>query len=129
MTPGEPLIRWDWLARNLPVIGQRLLEHIQLTVIAVVIGFLISFIISILIVRRSSMYGPVTWITGVMYTIPSLALFALLVPFTGLTIITAEIGLVSYTLLILIRSIVSGIRSVPEEVRDAAIGMGYSPWK
>ena len=129
MTPGEPLIRWDWLARNLPVIGQRLLEHIQLTVIAVVIGFLISFIISILIVRRSSMYGPVTWITGVMYTIPSLALFALLVPFTGLSIITAEIGLVSYTLLILIRSIVSGIRSVPEEVRDAAIGMGYSPWK
>jgi osmoprotectant transport system permease protein len=129
MTPGEPLIRWDWLARNLPVIGQRLLEHIQLTVIAVVIGFLISFIISILIVRRSSMYGPVTWITGVMYTIPSLALFALLVPFTGLSIITAEIGLVSYTLLILIRSIVSGIRSVPQEVRDAAIGMGYSPWK
>jgi len=129
MTPGEPLIRWDWLARNLPVIGQRLLEHIQLTVIAVVIGFLISFIISILIVRRSSMYGPVTWITGVMYTIPSLALFALLVPFTGLSITTAEIGLVSYTLLILIRSIVSGIRSVPEEVRDAAIGMGYSPWK
>src|SRR5215203_532071 len=129
MTPGEPLIRWDWLARNLPVIGQRLLEHIQLTEIAVVIGFLISFIISILIVRRSSMYGPVTWITGVMYTIPSLALFALLVPFTGLSIITAEIGLVSYTLLILIRSIVSGIRSVPEEVRDAAIGMGYSPWK
>jgi len=129
MTPGEPLIRWDWLARNLPVIGQRLLEHIELTVIAVVIGFLISFIISILIVRRSSMYGPVTWITGVMYTIPSLALFALLVPFTGLSMITAEIGLVSYTLLILIRSIVSGIRSVPEEVRDAAIGMGYSPWK
>jgi osmoprotectant transport system permease protein len=113
----------------LPVIGQRLLEHIQLTVIAVVIGFLISFIISILIVRSSSAYGPVTWITGVMYTIPSLALFALLVPFTGLSIITAEIGLVSYTLLILIRSIVSGIRSVPEEVRDAAIGMGYSPWK
>ncbi len=64
-----------------------------------------------------------------MYTIPSLALFALLVPFTGLSIITAEIGLVSYTLLILIRSIVSGIRSVPQEVRDAAIGMGYSPWK
>jgi osmoprotectant transport system permease protein len=113
----------------LPVIGQRLLEHIQLTVIAVTVGFLISFIISILIVRRSSMYGPVTWITGVMYTIPSLALFALLVPFTGLSIITAEIGLVSYTLLILIRSIVSGIRSVPQEVRDAAIGMGYSPWK
>src|SRR5215203_7525607 len=127
MTPGEPLIRWDWLARNLPVIGQRLLEHIQLTVIAVVIGFLISFIISILIVRRSSMYGPVTWITGVMYTIPSLALFALLVPFTGLSIITAEIGLVSYTLLILIRNVVAGLDGVPDDVREAAHGMGYRP--
>jgi osmoprotectant transport system permease protein len=129
MTPGEPLIRWDWLARNLPVVGQRLLEHIQLTVIAVALGFLISFVISILIARRSSIYGPVTWITGVMYTIPSLALFALLVPITGLSLLTAEIGLVSYTLLILIRGIVSGIRSVPQDVRDAAIGMGYGPWK
>src|SRR5215212_3040294 len=129
MTPGEPLIRWDWLARNLPVIGQRLLEHIQLTVIAVALGFLISFVISILVARRSSIYGPVTWITGVMYTIPSLALFALLVPITGLSLLTAEIGLVSYTLLILIRGIVSGIRSVPQDVRDAAIGMGYGPWQ
>jgi osmoprotectant transport system permease protein len=129
MTPGEPLIRWDWLARNAPVIGQRLLEHVQLTVIAVVVGFLVSFAISIVIARHSSFYGPVTWITGVMYTIPSLALFAILVPFTGLTLLTAEIGLVSYTLLILIRSIVSGIRSVPDDVRDAAVGMGYGPWQ
>ena len=129
MTPGEPLIRWDWLARNMPVIGQRLLEHVQLTAIAVVVGFLISFVIGILVARRGSLYPPVTWITGVMYTIPSLALFALLVPFTGLSLLTAEIGLVSYTLLILIRGIVSGIRSVPDDVRDAAIGMGYSPWE
>jgi osmoprotectant transport system permease protein len=129
VTPGEPLIRWDWLARNLPVIGQRLLEHVQLAVIAVVVGFLISFLIGILVARRAAVYGPVTWVTGVMYTIPSLALFALLVPFTGLSLLTAEIGLVSYTLLILIRGVVSGIRSVPDDVRDAAIGMGYTPWK
>ncbi|MFN0074367.1 MAG: ABC transporter permease [Chloroflexota bacterium] len=128
MTPGEPLIRWDWLVRNLPVIGQRVTEHIQLTLIAVTVGFALSFVISLFIVRRGALYGPVTWITGVMYTIPSLALFAVLVPITGLTTLTAEIGLVSYTLLILIRSIVSGIRSVPAEVRDAAIGMGYSEW-
>ena len=68
-------------------------------------------------------------LSGILYTIPSLALFALLVPVTGLTILTAEIGLVSYTLLILIRSIVSGIRAVPDDVLDAAIGMGYGRWK
>ena len=72
------------------------------------------------------LYAPVTWVTGVLYTIPSLALFALLIPFTGLSIVTAEIGLVSYTLLILVRNIVGGIRSVPPDVREAAVGMGYS---
>jgi osmoprotectant transport system permease protein len=63
----------------------------------------------------------------VLYTIPSLALFALLVPLTGLTVLTAEIGLVSYTLFILIRNVVGGLQSVPADVRDVAIGMGYTP--
>jgi osmoprotectant transport system permease protein len=71
--------------------------------------------------------APITWVTGTLYTIPSLALFALLIPYTGLTILTAEIGLVSYTLLILIRNIVRGIRGVPADVREAAVGMGYAP--
>ena len=128
MTPGEPLIRWEWLLRNLPVIGQRLLEHVQLTLIAVSVGFALSFILGIMVARRGRWYGPVTWGAGVLYTIPSLALFAVLVPITGLSTLTAEIGLVSYTLLILIRGIVTGIRSVPPEVRDAAIGMGYGTW-
>jgi osmoprotectant transport system permease protein len=127
VTPGEPLIRWDWLIRNLPVIGQRLVEHLQLTGIAMAVGFAIAFTLSILIARRAAWYTPVTWVAGVLYTIPSLALFAMLVPITGLSILTAEIGLVSYTLLILIRNIVSGIRGVPPEVRDAALGMGYTP--
>jgi osmoprotectant transport system permease protein len=68
-------------------------------------------------------------VTGVLYSIPSLALFALLIPFTGLSIVTAEIGLVSYTLLILVRNIVSGFRSVPPDVRESAVGMGYSKWQ
>ncbi len=127
MTPGEPLIRWDWIARNLGDIGQRLTEHLILTGLAVTIGFAISFILSIWIARRPGLYGPITWVTGVLYTIPSLALFALLIPFTGLSLLTAEIGLVSYTLLILIRNIVGGIRSVPPDVREAAVGMGYTP--
>ncbi len=74
-------------------------------------------------------YTPITWFAGVLYTIPSIALFALLVPITGLSIVTAEIGLVSYTLLILVRNIVAGIDGVPRSVRDAAAAMGYTRWR
>ena len=87
---------------------------------------MIAFFLSLAIRELPWLYAPVTWVTGMLYTIPSLALFALLIPFTGLSIVTAEIGLVSYTLLILVRNIVSGMRSVPPDVREAAVGMGYS---
>jgi len=127
MTEGEPLIRWDWIAGHLDEIGQRLVEHVELTVIAVGVGLAIAFALALLIVRRPRLEGPVTSVTGTLYTIPSLALFVLLIPYTGLSVLTAEIGLVSYTLLILIRNIVSGIRGVPADAREAAIGMGYTP--
>ncbi len=127
MTEGEPLVQWDWIAGHLNELGARLVEHVELTVIAVVLGFVIAFGLSLLVLRAPRLEGPVTWITGTLYTIPSLALFALLIPYTGLTILTAEIGLVSYTLLILVRNIVSGIRGVPADVREAAVGMGYTP--
>ena len=127
MTAGEPLIRWDWVAGHVDEIGQRLVEHVELTAIAVALGFVIAFGLSLLVLRTPWVEAPVTWITGTLYTIPSLALFALLVPYTGLTIVTAEAGLVSYTLLILIRNIVRGIRGVPADVREAATGMGYTP--
>ena len=108
---------------------RRVEEHLVLTGIAVGVGFVLAFALSLAIRREPALYAPVTWVAGVMYSIPSLALFALLVPFTGLSITTAEIGLVSYTLLILIRNIVGGIRSVPPDVREAAVGMGYSQWQ
>lgn len=127
MTPGEPLIRWDWLLAHLGDIAERTAEHLVLTGIAVSVGLVLSMIFGIWSARRPGVYAPVTWISGILYTIPSLALFALLVPFTGLSLVTAEIGLVSYTLLILIRNIVAGIRAVPSEVREAALGMGYTP--
>jgi osmoprotectant transport system permease protein len=104
----------------------RLSEHFQLTFLAVFIGMLISFPLAILAYRRRWTYGPITAVTGILYTIPSIALFALLVPYTHLTITTAEIGLVSYTLLILIRNIVSGLNGVSSDVSEAALGMGYS---
>ena len=129
MRPGEPLILWDWTFNHVPDIERRVQEHLILTAIAVGVGFVLAFALSLAIRRVPALYAPVTWVAGVMYSIPSLALFALLVPFTGLSITTAEIGLVSYTLLILVRNIVGGIRSVPADVREAAVGMGYSQWQ
>jgi osmoprotectant transport system permease protein len=129
MRAGEPLILWDWTFSHLPDIGHRVAEHLVLTGIAVGLGFLIAFVLSLAIRQFPVLYSPVTWIGGVVYSIPSLALFALLIPFTGLSITTAEIGLVGYTLLILVRNIVSGIRSVPPDVRESAVGMGYSQWQ
>jgi osmoprotectant transport system permease protein len=117
---------WDWLATHLDLIGERLVEHLWLTMLAVGIGFLISFPLSVLAHRRRRALPPLTWITGMLYTIPSLALFALLVPFTGLSTLTAEIGLVGYTLLILIRNTVAGLAGVPDDVKEAARGMGYT---
>lgn len=126
MTPGEPLVRWDWIAGNLDEIALRVGEHLLLTAVAVGVGLVIAAALSWLVLRFPRAEQPATAVTGTLYTIPSLALFALLVPYTGLTLLTAEIGLVGYTLLILMRNIVGGIRGVPADVREAAAGMGYT---
>jgi osmoprotectant transport system permease protein len=125
-TTTEPLIRWDWIADHTDVIAEKLIEHLQLTGLAILIGLLISLPVGIYAYRHRRVYTPVTVFTGILYTIPSLALFAFLVPYTGLSTTTAEIGLVSYTLLILIRNIVAGLDGVPADVKEAALGMGYS---
>lgn len=120
------LMRWSWVWDHLDDIQLRLLEHLSLTAIAVGIGALISFPLALLAHRYRRLYGPVTWFTGVLYTIPSLALFAMLVPYTGLSLLTAEIGLVGYTLLIIIRNTTAGLAGVPDDVKEAARGMGYT---
>ena len=123
----EPFVRWDWIGNHMDDVYERLLEHGELTAIAVVIGFLISFPLSIFAYRHRWAYSPIIWVTGVFYSIPSLALFVFLGVYTGFfSITTAEIGLVSYTLLILIRNVVAGLDGVPDDVREAARGMGYS---
>ncbi len=119
-------IRWDWIAGNLDEIAAATIEHLQLTLIAVVVGFALSLMLALAIHRWRALYGPVAGVAGLLYTIPSLALFAVLVPFTGLSVLTAEIGLVSYTLLILVRGIVSGLDGVPGDAVEAATGMGYT---
>lgn len=124
---NQELLRFDWIARNLDAIYDRSVQHIQLTVIAIVVGFAISFPLGILSYRKRRLYPPISWVTGLLYTIPGIALFAFLVPYTGLTNVTAEIGLVSYTLLILIRNIFVGLDGVPAEVKEAAQGLGLTP--
>jgi osmoprotectant transport system permease protein len=118
----------EWVLENLDRIGELLLEHVYLTALAVGIGLVISFGFALLIRDRPRWYGPIIGGTGILYAIPSLALFALLTPITGLgTVLTAEIALVSYTLLILTRNIVEGLRAVPTDAIEAAAGMGYTP--
>ncbi len=117
----------DWVKDNWSdVLFPALKEHIVLTLIAVVIGFAISMALALLTHRRRVFEGPIALTTGILYTIPSLAFFQVMVAFTGLTRLTAEIALVSYTLLILYRNILAGLRGVPSEVREAAEGMGMT---
>jgi osmoprotectant transport system permease protein len=121
-----PLIDWDWVARNWGEIIDRTWEHLTLTAVSVGFGLVISLALSILALRKRWTYGPITWVTGLLYTIPSLALFALLVPIVGLNATNAVIALTSYTLLIIIRNLVAGIDGVSESVLEAADGMGYT---
>ncbi len=124
---SEPWVRWDWVGSHVGRITDALVQHVELTAIAVAFGLVIAIPVGVVAWRYRATRGPVLAIAGVFYTVPSLALFALLLPWTGLTIVTSEIGLVSYTLLILVRNIVVGLDGVPGEVRDAAMGMGYRP--
>ena len=117
----------DWVRDNWDsILWPRLVEHVQLTLIAVSIGFVIAFAAALLAYRFGWFEGPFGVVSGLLYTIPSLALFQLLVPVTGLTVTTVEIALVSYTLLILFRNILSGLRGVPPDVLEAARGMGLT---
>jgi osmoprotectant transport system permease protein len=124
----DPWIRWDWFWRHVPDFEARLVEHVELTVIAVVVGLAIAGPLAVAAHRWRPLRDPLLAVGGLLYTIPSLALFAFLIPFTGLSILTSEIGLVSYTLLILLRNILVGLDGVAAEVRDAAQGMGYRPF-
>lgn len=119
-------IDWGWIADHLGDMWVATTQHVTLTVTAVLVGFLVAMALSLVALRWRGTYRPITWFTGILYTIPSLALFTFFIPFFGLSMITAEIALVSYTLLILIRNIVAGIDGVPEPVLESARGMGMT---
>jgi osmoprotectant transport system permease protein len=119
-------VNWAWIPANAAALVEATVDHVVLTAIAVGVGLAIAMVLALVIHRDRRAYGPVTAVTGLLYTIPSLALFAFLVPITGLSLLTAEIGLVSYTLLIRVRNMVAGLDSVPADVRETADGMGYT---
>ena len=115
-----------WIADNFDRYVDPLLQHVFLTVVSVAIGFAISFGLALLAHRRRWLVGPITQITGILYTLPSIAVFFLLLPVTGRGNTTAIIALVAYTLLIIFRNVMTGLDGVPEEARDAGRGMGLT---
>jgi osmoprotectant transport system permease protein len=123
------LIWWAWVGDHLDEVWQRTVEHVQIALIAIVVGCLISFVLSVIAVRYRWTFKPITRVGSILYTIPSLALFGLLIPFTGLGLLTAEIALVSYTIFILVSNTVAGLDAVPAPVKEAADAMGYTWWR
>lgn len=120
------MIDWAWMADHLDELAERTIQHIVLTAVAVGIGFAISMVLSLWVVRRSRIRAVVVTLSGILYTVPSLAMFAILVPITGLSVVTALVPLVVYTLLIFVRNILAGLDAVPGDVLEAADAMGYT---
>jgi osmoprotectant transport system permease protein len=104
----------------------RVVEHIQLTLIAVAIGFVLAFVLALIAFRHPRFEMPFANVTALFYTIPSIAFFQIMVPVTGINRLTIEIGLVSYTLLVMFRNTLTGLRGVPPDALDAAQGMGLT---
>lgn len=124
---GRPFFRWDWVGDNLDTILERTLEHLVLTGLAVGSGLVVSLVLATIGRRWRPLYPVLSGLAGVLYTVPSLAAFALLVPLFGFSNVTATVALASYTLFILLRNIVTGLDGVPADVVEAADGLGYRP--
>src|SRR5258708_8248219 len=123
--PGDHLFCWDWVRERWgDTLKPSLVEHVRLTLIAVVIGFVIAFVLAVLAHRFRRIDQPLGIAAALLYTIPSLAIFQILVPFFGLTRTTIEIPLVGYSLVILFPNILAGLRAATPEVLEAARGMG-----
>jgi osmoprotectant transport system permease protein len=118
-----------WAPNHVPDILEALGQHLFLTVTSVAIAFAIALLLGIWGARRPAVYAAILFVTGAIFVIPSLALFALLIPLLGLGTKPAIVGLVSYCLLTLVRNVATGLKAVPPEVLDAAEGMGFGAWE
>jgi len=126
---ANSLIWWDWVGRHTDDIWERTVQHVELTLLTVGIGILVASLLTAVALRLRVTATPILWGTGLIYTIPSLALFGFLVPRLGLGYRTALVALVGYTLVILVRNMVAGMEGVPSDVREAATAMGLRPWR
>jgi osmoprotectant transport system permease protein len=124
----DPWINWDWLSRHVPVVTSAIVQHVELTAIAVGAGIAIAVPLGVVAQRRRLLRSSILTIFDIFYTIPSIAVFVFLIPYTGLTAVTAEVALVGYAVLILARNVMVGLDAVPKDVLDAADGMGYRPF-
>ena len=126
--PSE--FHWDWIGRNSDIVWESFGQQIDLTLRAVLIGFVLSFVIALTIRTSKPLQAVVLTIAGILYTVPGIAALILLGPYTGyISRLTVDIVLVSYTLVILIRNIITGLNEVPADVIEAARGMGLSRWQ
>jgi osmoprotectant transport system permease protein len=124
MTQG--IFDWAWVVDNLGDIWAALAEHVVLTVIPVGLGFMMAFPMALASIRWPMLYSPLLGVAGILFAIPTLALFVVMIPFTGLSKATAIVPLTLYTLLILLRNTVEGLKGVPSHIREAAEAMGYT---
>src|SRR3954452_9891888 len=129
MPDDEPLIRWDWIDKHLGQFGDLTVEHLKLSLLPILFGLLIAVPLGVLCTRWRWLYPPVLTAANILYAIPSLALFLFLLDYTGLTMWTVIIPLTLYTLSVLVPNVVDGLRQVPDHVRQAAIAMGYGPFR
>ncbi|MCU1672548.1 MAG: binding-protein-dependent transport system inner rane component [Frankiales bacterium] len=123
----NPWLSWSYVRDNSDIILAATKQHVTLTLISVGLGLLLAVPLALLARRFRRLETPLLGLTGLIYTIPSLALFAVLAPITGLTGTTVVIGLTGYTLLVLVRNVLAGLDGVPDDVVEAARGMGIGP--
>jgi osmoprotectant transport system permease protein len=117
---------FDWARENIDRFGAPTVQHLQIVIPAIVIGFVVAFALALLAHRSRWLQPPLLAVTGILYTIPSIAFFFLLLPVTGLGRDTAIIVLAAYTLQIIFRNTILGLNNVPASVKDAARGMGLT---
>ncbi|QMV51643.1 ABC transporter permease [Ewingella americana] len=120
------MIDWQWLTDNSAMIGELTLQHLQMVLLSLALGTGITALMLLVSVAWPAVAGPLISVSGVLFTIPSLALFILLLPWTGLSMTTSVIGLTLYSLLILLRNVLAGMQKLPAEVLESARALGYT---
>ncbi|VEB95870.1 Putative osmoprotectant uptake system permease protein yehY [Cedecea lapagei] len=120
------MIDWQWVTDNLDMIGELMLQHLQMVLLSLAMGTVLTAIMLLLSIVWPALSGPLISLSGVLFTIPSLALFILLLPWTGLSMTTAVIGLTLYSLLILLRNVLAGMQKLPADVLESGRALGYT---